>query len=543
MKSEAYFSYMPTISLPRDAIAFSVGTVTGAAMIAIPYHTPWLEFAGVCFVSYSFFSFVFKVCSALICRRCDNLQNHIYNTIRLYKSWAFLSSAITVVAYAEVESHVKAQHKLAFMILAAAIIAVLKNMTMMHLTNRFVWEMYAARIKTSIMIQACFRAIYNHVKGRPCADVPFDGKTTIHSIHRILQSSQWTDDFTADDIWNKLIGGTYVDDPQPIRIDVVPSPPATAYRSPLRRVFKSPRPSVNNSPIKVVHDIYLHTLADIVKYPLAKSLRAALGMENCVEDQIVDKHTFLRAITKASASRVALKSTIDDYISIVSKLSAALTMVAVIILLIVCCIIAGVNLMTTGTTWLTFILAFSFCFGDTAKKMFEGIILVFVWQSYAVSDRILMYDDSGEVQNLCVTKINLLTTEFLRGDGIIYTMSNSTIQSRDIRNVSRATYNCTTLQVKLTDTMASHVLDDLYKVLEDYRLEKFDKKISSVQVQMRTVKDNGITSDAVVCLLHTQNFEDSDERYFIHDCFARKAHDFFVSINTEKPQLILATNS
>ncbi|KAG5186431.1 hypothetical protein JKP88DRAFT_241038 [Tribonema minus] len=429
------------------------------------------------------------------------------------------------------------------MMMAASIITLLKSACIMHVTNLFVWQGYATRISDSIMTQASFRAIYNFVKGKPAIDVPFDDSTTkIHSIHRVLQSSVWSDAMSVEDIWMALLNKLQDADPLPYHsISIATSPPPTSYRSPLRRVFKSPRSSINHSPRAVdAAEIQVGKLDEIVKLWLAVYLRSALGMTKSADDANVSKDTFLKAVVRTMDSRIALKATLDDYISIVMKLDAALSVLAALVLLIICCIIAGVDLMTTGTTWLTFILAFSFLFGDTARKMFEGFILVFIWQAYAVSDRILIQDDSNEVQNLTVTKISLLTTELLRGDGMVYVMSNSAIQARDIRNISRGSFNCTTLTVKITDAIDSRVLDEFHQELETFRVSRFVHKIQSVSVQMRTVKDNGVTSEVMVCVTHVKNFEDSDERYRIHDCFARRAHDFFVKHKADTQPLVLA---
>jgi small-conductance mechanosensitive channel len=553
MKRTAEFSYLPTLTVKRDAIACAAGTVTGTAMIAIPYNS-WLELCGVVLLSYSLLAYAFKVAACLVCRLCSTLHNRWYSFIRLYKTWAFLATAITAVTYAQLKGE-DSPMRMASMIMAASIIVLFQCVCVMHLTNRFVWEMYASRISASVMTQACFRALYDYAKGKQIVRVPFQahGDTSIHGIHRILQSSLWGDVITLDDIWHMLVTKVKLESEssQHLSIGIVCSPPRTTYVSPLRRMMRgrSPMSTRNTSPLATskcdsgAEGIQLGKLVHIVTPQLATALSKALGAEQAAPDSEITKEVFSEAVAKATESRVALKATLEDYVSIVSKLKAGFSILSALMLLIVWCIIAGVNLMSAGTTWLTFILAFSFCFGDTAKKMFEGLILVFVWQSYAVSDRVLLSDDTGEVVNLVVTKINLLTTEFLRSDGLVCVVSNSTIQQRDIRNLSRAKFNNTALAIKIAESMPSSALDELQVELEAYRTLAFLHKIKSVKVQMRSVKDNGLTSNVLVCLLHTRNFEDNDERYMIHDCFARKAHDFFSRKAVLEPQRLVLASS
>ncbi|KAG5190513.1 hypothetical protein JKP88DRAFT_130634, partial [Tribonema minus] len=154
----------------------------------------------------------------------------------------------------------------------------------------------------------------------------------------------------------------------------------------------------------------------------------------------IDHKRFEKALYKATDSRTALKRTLHDYMRIMGKLEVGLGVLSCIVMGLVCGIILDVNFVQAGTTWLTLALAFSFCFGDTVKRLFEGLVLVFVWNPYGISDRVFINDDNKVEMNLVVTKINLLNTEFIRSDGQLCIISNSIIQQRDVRNASRAEF-------------------------------------------------------------------------------------------------------
>ncbi|KAG5178235.1 hypothetical protein JKP88DRAFT_146591, partial [Tribonema minus] len=163
----------------------------------------------------------------------------------------------------------------------------------------------------------------------------------------------------------------------------------------------------------------------------------------------IDHKTFERALYKATDSRSALKSTLQCYMKIMTKLKAGFTVLSCILLAVVCAIVLGVDFVKASPTWLTLVLAFGFCFGDTVRRLFEGLVLVFVWHPFGVADRVFINDDNNMEMNFVVSKINLLNTEFIRSDGQLCILSNSVIQQRDVRNASRAEFNCTVFCLKL----------------------------------------------------------------------------------------------
>jgi len=262
---------------------------------------------------------------------------------------------------------------------------------------------------------------------------------------------------------------------------------------------------------------------------LTSTLLKALGAEAAADE--VNEAQFERALLKAAEGRIALKRTLQDYMRIKSKLEVGFTLFSCLMLTLSCGVILKVDFLNAGTTWLSLVLAFSFCFGDTIKRLFEGLILVFVWHPFGVSDRVFINDDKNVEMNMVVSKINLLNTEFVRSDGQMCILSNGIIQQRDVRNVSRAPFNCTVFNIKIRGDACADVLGLLHTHLEDFRSIHWRTEVKKITVQLRTVYDNSLTSTAVVVLMHAQNFENDELRYTVHDAFARRTHTFMREAN------------
>jgi hypothetical protein len=296
--------------------------------------------------------------------------------------------------------------------------------------------------------------------------------------------------------------------------------------------------SPHNTTLK---SLTISQLCSCVDARLTPTLLKALGAESAAEE--VNEAQFERALLKATEGRIALKRTLQDYMRIMSKLQAGLTVFSCLVLALIWGVILDVNFLNAGTTWLSLVLAFSFCFGDTIKRLFEGLILVFVWHPFSVSDRVFINDDNNVEMNLVVSKINLLNTEFIRSDGQLCILSNGIIQQRDVRNVSRAPFNCTVFFIKLRGDACVDVLTHLHTHLEGFRGKHWRTEVKKISVQLRTVYDNSLTSTAVVVLTHSQNFENDDLRFAVHDAFARRTHTFLREANvchTEQVHLTIS---
>jgi small-conductance mechanosensitive channel len=533
------FRFMPTFyTLKRDMMLLCLGCAAGVSMFFT--RVPWVSTAGFCALTYSTLSFPLIIFAFSVCK-LSNLSNAIYAAILLHRALALVLSALTTVTYVYVWD--TGSVEVGWMAVSAAIVVFLRAASIMYITNLFVWDMYAPRIRDSIMTQTCFRALYSYARDKSNSGVLISGGSEgtewcLHSVHKVLQSSMWNDvESTPSDVWYMLV--QKLDGASVATVNASASTLLNNYTnsasSPLRRTagrfYRSPHISRSRSaspaPDKTLmasKKFTLSRLADCIEDSLSESLTKAMGLTSGSDK--VTKDRFESALRRAAESRTALKRTLHDYLAITSKLDAGLTGLSCVVVAILWGFIFGVDYFEAGVTWLSMIVAFSFCFGDTVKRLFEGLILVFVWQPFGVSDRVFILDDNKVEMNLLVSNINLLTTEFIRSDGQLCVISNSIIQQRDVRNASRALFNSTVFTVKLREDVDTDVLSRLQSHLEDYRMDKWCADVKSLSVQLRAVRNNGLTSTALVVLVHSQNFEDDDHRYLIHDAFARTMHDF-----------------
>jgi hypothetical protein len=510
----------------------------------------------------------------------DAVSNRVYTLLRLSRSLALVVASCTGYAVVHVNrtsdaAPPAALNKAATLLALFALLRLMRRAASLELSNRFVWGSYAARIGTSVRIQAALRALYSFAKGRqPASTASLEhDEPLVHSIHKVLESNLWDVNDVYDSnvfsfIVTKLRGvapsqAVAPSSPLPRRHSTAP-PPASPVRRALGMLPRpSPMPSLTASASESFSSLtpastsrctleeLKRCVPDELKSALAHLIRGgrmngtAPVIDNVPDhDYVIDGIQFGDALKRAAESRESLNRTLGDTSRMLTKLDYGLNgLMALVLLLSYSAIIDGASFKSAGTTWLTIMLALSFAFGETLKRLFEGLVLVFVWQPFIVSDRVLIVDDSNEESNLVVLRMNLLTTEFVRADGQIVIMSNSSIQASEIRNISRSSFNCTKFVIRVHASTPSSFVKSLKARVERHRVERWKDYVESVDVILRTVRDNGVTSSIQVSIQQHRNFENNAHRWEIHNSFARMLHDECASLAPVRSSLAISAES
>lgn len=105
---------------------------------------------------------------------------------------------------------------------------------------------------------------------------------------------------------------------------------------------------------------------------------------------------------------------------------------------------------------------FAFIFKDAAKSIFDSMIFVFIQNTFDVGDRILIDDESFVVEHM-----DLLTSKFVRWDGVTVYIPNSVLSGKAIVNVRRSEDQCERVALALRSNTTTESLWKFRSVLQD----------------------------------------------------------------------------
>lgn len=127
---------------------------------------------------------------------------------------------------------------------------------------------------------------------------------------------------------------------------------------------------------------------------------------------------------------------------------------------------AAIGVMSTG---------FGFLFHGTAKSCFEALIFVFFQHPFDVGDRVIIDDETFVIDN-----IEVFTTRMIRWDGVMVSITNSTLCSKLIQNIRRSDNQFESLALKIKGDSPTESLwnfrQELQKELKD-RQNNFTGKV------------------------------------------------------------------
>lgn len=488
----------------------------------------------------------YRLAFSLLCR-APSLPNLLYTVLLLHDHLGRVVAAVTVfILWAEIlhDSH-STIHKLLVLLIITNCTFTLQRIMLINIENTYVIENYSVKIRDSITDQAVFRAMYNYcAKQSELQKKLFPERWSVYTMHKILESDLWTSsEHGSQDLWFTNTENRqhhhhhhYQTDLFDMLLQKVSESHARGVEPVkphgLRRVSgtinvttasKSPH-TLEQAITTIRPEELIKTVPDSLHGPLQEMFKSV---------KVITRPVFHKALKTAADGRLALQLTLGDYTRIVKKLNNGITVLTLNVLLFIALTVFGIDVNKTGVTYITFLIGLSFIFGDTAKRFFEGAVMVFVWSPFAVHDRIFTKDDYGQQANLIVKRINLLTTEFISSDGQVTIISNSSLQGREIRNATRSGATSTVLTCKISANTQSRIVGDLLTHLEHHRMA-MDQEVTAVNVSLTTARDDGLTSTVLVTLHHATSFENNASRFEIQDSFCRCIHDF-LSQQAESP--------
>jgi small-conductance mechanosensitive channel len=457
--------------------------------------------------------------------------NIVFSTMVLHSQIALLFSSIVVYSLwrTTVNSDTVFNELLLFYIALQAV-RLLQKAVLLQISNEYIWSANANTIMNTVRVQQVFKVLTDYTEDHEPVFDTIDGNDlgnrTLYAVYKAIERSQATVDAErGGQLFDRLLNNLQDETRR-----------STGRTSPkMQRIMKrvttprggrnkqqSPRPIVSVEEGAVLPMLKLLSL-------LPADLKVTL--KSILSEETIEKFVFQKAFNDAQITREHLWKTLKDYAAIVQKLNGALTCVSALVLALLAMIIAHIPFIGVGTFAVSVFLGLSIVFGTTARKFFEGIMLVAVVKPFVIGDSIIILDDARVENTYTVQGINLLTTELMRTDGQLCIFNNSILQDREIRNESRAKCPTTSFTIRLQASTPSAICEQISTTLEKKRLKDWSNTVKSVKVYMISTQDD--TANAAL-MIEISFSGSASTRPTVRESFIRETHDFFTIQSNNK---------
>lgn len=163
-------------------------------------------------------------------------------------------------------------------------------------------------------------------------------------------------------------------------------------------------------------------------------------------DGKVDKKTFVCFFVNVYVERLNLASSFQDTDAVIYSLEFFAGLLIHYLLLSCYFLVWGIDIVSGFSSFSTFILAFSFIFGESIQHMCNSFILLFVQHPYDIGDMVTIGDDD---KALVVKRFSLSYTQFECISGQVLYFPNSTLYNMTIYNTTRASLHRDTVYVTM----------------------------------------------------------------------------------------------
>lgn len=185
------------------------------------------------------------------------------------------------------------------------------------------------------------------------------------------------------------------------------------------------------------------------------------------KDGKISKAEVKETVLNIYKERKALAAGLSDSKTVVRKLDIVFSCMCLFLLLFVWLSILNVDVTNFFLTFSSFLLAFTFIFGNSMKEIYESVVFLFVTHPFDVQDRVIINNE-----HYFVTEIHLLNTILMRWDGMFINYPNAVLSRLPIANARRSPdmFDMITLDVHISTPV--HKLRDLEKAFECWLAEK-----------------------------------------------------------------------
>lgn len=178
-----------------------------------------------------------------------------------------------------------------------------------------------------------------------------------------------------------------------------------------------------------------------------------------------------------------------------------------------------VNIQKTLSSFYSLIIAFGFIFQESAGKLFDSIIFLFVTHPFDTGDRVCFIGADGTPTVMVVKQMALLSTVFLQWDNTELYVANSLLSTLSITNYRRSGYQAEIATLQLGFDTPQEKLDaveeDMNHWLSTEPARLFTPSTSIVPVQYDYLRSIEVS----LTMIHRRNWQDWGARWASRNAF------------------------
>jgi small-conductance mechanosensitive channel len=225
----------------------------------------------------------------------------------------------------------------------------------------------------------------------------------------------------------------------------------------------------------------------------------------------VSKQEFRDGVQRIFRERRALATSLKDASSAVQKLDGVLLGVALVIMIFIWLLIFnGDNTVANIAPLSTFVVGFSFIFGNSAKTLFESMVFIFATHPYDVGDLVCVDENF-----MFVVEFGLISTTFRTVYNETIVAPNALLSSQKmIFNCRRSNnqWEVTMIQVGYDSTLLE-MIDELRSRMRTYVKEHDREWGGGMEINLNTIESQTNSIELVIAMEHKGNWQDWGQRW------------------------------
>lgn len=175
------------------------------------------------------------------------------------------------------------------------------------------------------------------------------------------------------------------------------------------------------------------TACDLEGYFDQKEVKLAFSVLDPHRTGRVDRNDFRQVVTKIYEERQCILLSMESNSRIVGKLSSIFTIVVLVLSTLFGLVLFELNQTAIVVVMGIIYAGLNFALQSSMRVIYEGIHFIFVEHAYDVGDRVIIDGTS-----MIVNRIDLFLTQFVRWDGSILYLNNSSLAGKTIYNARRS---------------------------------------------------------------------------------------------------------
>lgn len=498
--------YAPPVafSLQADGMRCAAGCALASALLAahavlllliVPsWITSTLYMAGIAVGMYSLLLLpALKCCAASIIRTHLVHNDWVYIHALLYQQMAHVFCSFIILALRPPNTPAA----LIYIMISSTIIC--KHYLKFWVAGHTLWKAYYTRVQATVFQRSTIASMQAFVYGS-IVPLPTVKHATLYNIYRAVQTL----------VHEHAAITPSVEDTEQLYTAFcakLQQPPLSGSKG-LRVQHRHLKQQHQQPQQKEQHQQQQDciTAQELLRVFPRQTVQGVLDMFGATDEQQITFVQWKCTLQAVAQHRTVLLRSLNDYACMVSTLENVIGAALYTVLAVAVLWVLGIDLVQKQMGFISLLILFSYAYGSTLQRMFEGCVLVLVQHPYDNGDRILV----GTEGPFTVKRIHILTTQLQScSDGSVVLMTNFNIQRSTVFNLSRAPGPAAILmQFKIPSTTTLDRETVATEVQNAAR--EASAAVSSTSLHYSSVRSDGCSSVYTVHI-HMHSLDDNNE--------------------------------